>query len=224
MKDDEIPPLEFNGHILCDNTSKANCLNDYFESQSTVSNENDPLPDTWHYNSRLEQIILTEEEVRLAISNLDTRKAVGPDKIHNILLTKSISVITNPLTTLFNKSLTEGIFPSIWKTAYVTPIHKKGSKANCSNYRPVSLLSCVGKLLEKCIQKHIVNYLMTNNIITDSQSGFTQGDSTIYQLLGIYDDFCGALDKNIRTQAIFFDISKAFDKVWHRGLLHKLLI
>ena len=90
MKDDEIPPLECNGQILSDNTSKDNCVNDFFESQSTVSNEDDPLPDTWHYNSRLEQIILTEEEVRLAISNLDTRKAVGPDKIHNILLTKTI--------------------------------------------------------------------------------------------------------------------------------------
>ena len=68
----------------------------------------------------------------------------------------------------------------------------------------------------------MVNYLTRHNIITNSQSGFTQGDSTTYQLLGIYDDFCSALDRNVTTQAIFFDISKAFDKVWHRGLLHKL--
>ena len=92
----------------------------------------------------------------------------------------------------------------------------------CANYRPISLLSCVGKILEKCIKKHLTTFLNENSIISNSQSGFTQGDSTIYQLLSMYDDFSIAMDNNITTQAIFFDISKAFDKVWHRGLLHKL--
>ena len=68
----------------------------------------------------------------------------------------------------------------------------------------------------------MLQYLHQENILTTSQSGFRQGDSTIYQLLTIYDDFCSALDKRITTQAIFFDISKAFDRVWHQGLLHKL--
>ena len=66
------------------------------------------------------------------------------------------------------------------------------------------------------------NYLNANQIITSSQSGFTPKDSTVYQLLSIYDDFCKSFDSEITTQAIFFDISKAFDKVWHRGLLRKL--
>ena len=68
----------------------------------------------------------------------------------------------------------------------------------------------------------MVKFLNDNNIITSSQSGFTAGDSTIYQLLNIYDDLLNALDNNIPSQAIFFDISKAFDRVWHQGLLHKL--
>ena len=68
----------------------------------------------------------------------------------------------------------------------------------------------------------MLQYLNQEDIITLSQSGFKQGDSTIYQLINMYDDFCGALDKGIPTQAIFFDISKAFDRVWHRGLIHKV--
>ena len=114
--------------------------------------------------------------------------------------------LSEPLTYLFNQSLNEGIFPTVWKTAHVTPIHKKGDKEQCTNYRPISLLSCVGKTLEKCVHYHVSNYLNANQIITLSQSGFTPKDSTVYQLLSIYDDFCKSFDSEITTQAIFFDI------------------
>ena len=77
------------------------------------------------------------------------------------------------------------------------------------------------KTLEKSVHRHVSNYLNANQI-TPSQSGFSPKDSTVYQLPSIYDDFCKSFDSEITTQAIFFDISKAFDKVWHRGLLRKL--
>ena len=123
---------------------------------------------------------------------------------------------------MFNRSLAEGIVPTVWKTAHVSPIHKKGNKELCTNYRPISLLSCIGKCLEKCVQQHLFDYLKTYHIITCSQSGFIPKDSTVYQLLSIYDDLCKSFDNNIVTQAISFDISKAFDRVWHRGLIRKL--
>ena len=113
-------------------------------------------------------------------------------------------------------------FPTVWKTTHVTPIHKKGNKEQCTNYRPMSLLSCIGKTLEKCVHRHVSKYLNANQIITPSQSGFTPKDSTVYQLLSIYGDFCKSFDSEITTQAIFFDLSKVFDKVWHHGLLRKL--
>ena len=84
----------------------------------------------------------------------------------------------------------------------------------------MSLLNYVGKTLEKCVHRHVSNYL--NQIITPSQSGFTPKDSTVYQSLSIYDDFCESFDSEITTQVIFFDSSEAFDKVWPRGLLRKL--
>ena len=76
--------------------------------------------------------------------------------------------------------------------------------------------------MERCVHGHIFNYLKENNFLTVSQSGFIPKDSTSFQLLAIYDDFCQALDKRITTQSIFFDISKAFDRVWHAGLINKL--
>ena len=220
---DTIPPIEIETGTIYDNIDKAEAFNKYFNEQATVIGNDDPLP---HIDSREEIFVpfqLSTEEVTQAINNLDKNKAVGPDMVHNRLLISACPEIVEPLTNLFNKSLANGLFPEVWKKAHVIPIYKlKGDKSSCKNYRPISLLSCVGKLLEKCVQKHLVNFLKENSIITQSQSGFTSGDSTIYQLLSIYDDFVSALDRNIPTQAIFFDISKAFDRVWHRGLIHKL--
>ena len=78
------------------------------------------------------------------------------------------------------------------------------------------------KTRKKCVHRHVSNYLNANQIITPSQAGFTPNDSTVYQLLSPYDDFCQSLDSEITTQVIFFHVSEAFDKVWHRGLIRKL--
>ena len=91
-----------------------------------------------------------------------------------------------------------------------------------SNYRPISLLSCVGKVMERCVFKTLNNYFIEHNVITPFQSGFKSGDSTVNQLLKLYDSFSSALDSSKEIRVIFVDISKAFDKVWHKGLITKL--
>ena len=219
---DDIPPIEVGNETKYSNLDKANSFNEYFNNQSTIVADNDPLPNVNLLDTHLLPFNITIEEVTLIIKSLDTSKAIGPDLIHNKLLIVACPIIAKPLTSLFNRSLAEGTFPDVWKTAHVTPIFKKGDKSLCSNYRPISLLSCVGKVLERCVKNHLVDYLNQNKIISSSQSGFTYGDSTTYQLLNIYDDFAKSVDSYIKTQAVFFDISKAFDRVWHRGLLHKL--
>ena len=76
--------------------------------------------------------------------------------------------------------------------------------------------------MERCIHKHVYNYVLSNHILTPLQSGFVSGDSTTFQLLHTYHMFCEAVDKDKEVRAVFCDISKAFDRVWHKGLLHKL--
>ena len=169
-------------------------------------------PDLPQLDCQLNDITLSVSEVSNIIQNLDKSKATGPDQVHNTLLIAASSIIAEPLTILFNRSLSESKFPAIWKVSHVSPLHKKGPKEFCNNYRPISLLSCISKVLEKCIHKHVYNFLQYNNIITQSQSGFIPGDSTVNQLICIYNELCTSVGKGITTQAVYLEISKAFDR------------
>ena len=104
----------------------------------------------------------------------------------------------------------------------MSPLYKKDDPSLVSNYRPISLLNTIGKVMEKIIRKHIFNFFNENNVISCLQSGFVSGDSTVNQLVDIYNTFCKALDEGKEVGAVFCDISKAFDRVWHKGLLFKL--
>ena len=122
----------------------------------------------------------------------------------------------------FNISSTESIYPSQWKSALDMPLYKKRASNLPSNYRPISLLSCIGKLMERLVYKRIYNHLTVNNLIYKNQSGFLRGHSTVYQLIDIFHQICQSIDSKMYTCMIFCDISKAFDMVWHQGLLFKL--
>ncbi len=130
--------------------------------------------------------------------------------------------VSIPLAILFNKSLNECQFPAPWKIANVIPLFKKGCNQTASNYRPVSLLSCVGKVMERIMFKNIYNHLHMNQLIYDKQSGFLPGHSTVYQLIDIYNQICQSFNARQTTCMVFCDISKAFDRVWHKGLIFKL--
>ena len=158
-------------------------FNDFFIKEATLNNEDDTPPDIPQLDCQLDEIVLSVMEVKNVIKNLNKNKATGPGTIHNRLLIAAADVISEPLTNLFNRCLNESKFPSQWKIAHVTPLHKKGQKDLCRNYRPISLLSCVGKVLERCVQRHVYSFLQVNRIITPSQSGFIPGDSTVEQLV-----------------------------------------
>ena len=130
--------------------------------------------------------------------------------------------VSKPLAILFNRSISEGVFPNLWKLANVIPIYKKGAKSSVTNYRPVSLLSCCGKLLERIIFKHMYNFFLENNLLYKYQSGFLPKHSTTFQLVDIYHHICQSFDNKQFSCMVFCDISKAFDRVWHKGLLFKL--
>ena len=130
--------------------------------------------------------------------------------------------IAKPLTSLYNRLLKHNHFPNIYKYSHVIPLYKKGERFLPSNYRPVALLSNVGKGMERIIFKRIYNHLSANNLLYKYQSGFVPGHSTTHQLIDIYHHICQAFDHNQFSCMVFLDISKAFDRVWHAGLLHKL--
>ena len=104
----------------------------------------------------------------------------------------------------------------------MSPLYKKDDPSLVCNYRPISLLSSIGKVMEKIVHKHMFNYFNDHSLITCLQSGFVPGDSTVNQLVDIYNTFCKALDNGLEVRAVFCDISKAFDRVWHKGLIYKL--
>ena len=136
------------------------------------------------------------------------------------------SELVLPLKLIFENCLFKGIFPETWKCANVVPVHTKNEKNLKENYRPISLLPIFGKILEKLIFDSLYSHLLSENILNPNQSGFRPGDSTINQLVSITHSVYSALDCNptLDVRSVYLDISKAFDRVWHIGLLYKLRI
>lgn len=160
--------------------------------------------------------------MRDVLNKLNISKASGPDLINPRLLKEAADQLSLPLSIFFNRRIQEGRFPLSWKLANVIPVYKKDDRNMLNNYRPISLLSNVGKTMERCTHKHIYNYCICYQVLTPLQSGFIRGDSTTYQLMDIYNSFIEAVDSGKEVRLVFCDISKAFDRVWHQGLLHKL--
>ena len=117
---------------------------------------------------------------------LNPNNASGDDGISYKMIKGVSKSISKPLSILLNRLLNEGIFPDSWKIVDVIPIFKKGDRSSPSNYRPVALLSCLGKLQERIPFKNINNFLTDNNLLNKYQSGFLPHHSTVFQLIDIY--------------------------------------
>ena len=120
--------------------------------------------------------------------------------------------------------LEESVFPDDQKKSNVVPIHKRDSKNLIKNYRPISLLPIFSKIFERLIFNSLFNYFIQNKLFTECQSGFIPGDSCVAQLLSVTHEIYKSFDCNppYDIRGTFLDISKAFDKVWHKGLIFKL--
>ena len=128
----------------------------------------------------MESINIMKNAIEDIISSLPLNKATGPDKISHKLLKKTVGTVSEALCHLFNKSLLSSTYPSEWKKAHVMPLLKKAELNLASNYRPISLISCVGKLFERVVFKHLYNYFLSNKLLYKYQSGFQVGHSTVH--------------------------------------------
>ena len=148
--------------------------------------------------------------------------APGPDGIPVLLLKACSQQLSKPIRLLWQESISSGIVPSFYKKAYVSPLYKKGSRAEAPNYRPVSLTSHIIKIYERVLRKVMIKYLEENNILSCKQHGFRSGRSCLTQMLSHFDDIMLGLTNNVDTDSIYLDYAKAFDKVDHSLLLSKL--
>ncbi len=160
------------------------------------------------------------DTVILTIKSLQETKAVGSDGIPLRFLKDALPVIISYLTCIINTSLTTGIFPTAWKHALVVPLFKSGDINSVNNYRPISLMSIISKLLEKIFAKQLLQYLESNRMITNSQHGFRPKLSTETALIVITDKIYNMDNKSISLLTLC-DLSKAFDSVSHSILLSK---
>ena len=164
-------------------------------------------------------VTFSQDDIGKIIQNLNPNKAHGHDNISIGMLKICGSFIYGPLELIFKEALSTGLFPSHWKKRNIVPIHKKGDKQILKNYRPVSLLPICEKIFERLIFNELFNFFLENNLISPNQSGVKPGDSCINQLLYITHEIYNSFDEGLK---VFLDISKAFDKVWYKGLLFKL--
>ncbi|KAI5739375.1 hypothetical protein M8J77_018492 [Diaphorina citri] len=165
-------------------------------------------------------VIISESEVSSALLKLKEGAARGVDDISPVYFKKCAVQLARPLTLLFNESLQTGVFPNKWKVALITPIHKSGPKNEIKNYRPVSIISIIPKLLEKLIYDKIKDCL--NPLIIDSQYGFMKRRSTMTNLVSFSHYVGNSLDSGCQVDCIYTDFSKAYDKLNHNILIAKL--
>ena len=164
------------------------------------------------------------DEVLALIKRLKNSKAPGPDEIKPILLKNLPEPALQALTTILNNCLSSSYFPKAWKSAYTIMIPKPAKdQHDPTSYRPISLLNIMGKLLEKILTSRLAPFLETHNLLPNQQFGFRPQRSTINPLLELQTDTTRHTNLKECTAAVFLDIERAFDKVWHDGLIHKLI-
>ena len=165
---------------------------------------------------------VTEDTVLKIIDSLEPKSSCGIDSISNKLLKMIKNEILSPFTLIVNQSIKNGIFPDKLKIAKVAPLFKKNEDYLFENYRPISVLPSLSKVLERVIHTQLVDYFTKNNLFYENQYGFRNAHSTELAALELINRVIDNMDKNEVPLAIFLDLSKAFDTIDHKILLHKL--
>ena len=181
-----------------------------------------PTLDNVFNGAPLQDLSISQQMVENKLSKLKTNKSSAPDGFHSRVIKETASSIGLPLSILYNMSLTEGHVPQAWKEGNITPIYKKGSKKDAGNYRPASLTSVLGKVMESFIRDHLVDHMTKNTLFCEAYHGVVPGCSCMTQVLITLELWTEILDSGVSLDCIYLDFKKAFDSVPHERLLSKL--
>jgi ribonucleases P/MRP protein subunit RPP40 len=212
--------MKFEGVTETDPTKISNLFANFFRSvyvndNSQIQTEIEPV-----INDTLSSIHIDQLTVLKHLTNIQTDKGSGPDKIPPIFVKQTATALATPLTKIFNQSLKHGLFPSEWKISSVVPIHKGGDAHDVTNYRPICLLSVFSKIFEKIMHEIVMAHV--KSALNPKQHGFRASKSTLSNLLEYTDYITKALNDSAEVDSIYTDFAKAFDKVRHDILLLKL--
>ena len=220
-----VPTLMHNGISATTDLEKTEMLNEFFVSTFnhsipplTVSLPAGNLPP----KNFPHKLLCSVTETKHLLLALNIKKASGPDNIAASMLKEVAAEIAPSVTRLFNLSLVSGCLPLEWKRSHIVPIPKLDELSNASNYRPISLLCVISKLLEKHVYAIVLRHATSHNLISSCQWGFLSRRSTGTALLKVTTDWMQTLDKQESIMTVFFDLRKAFDSVPHQPLIEKL--
>ena len=217
--------------ILSNDLDKASAFSSYFSSVFTlddssaikiVDNEDNTSSNKINFVPLVSEIEFDDYNISKSLEKLNVCKSPGPDGLHPRILHETRKVISTPLRIIFERSLRMHQLPRDWINANICAIHKKGNKSDLSNYRPISLTSISCKVMEGFVRDHLLKHFIDNKLFNNNQFGFLKGRSTMLQLLHIMDEWTECLESGGQINAIYADFEKAFDKVSHKLLLHKL--
>lgn len=167
---------------------------------------------------------VSEETIGNLISGLRGGSSPGFDGITAVTLKKIKNYITKPLTYLINLSCETCVFPNIYKKAVITPLFKTGDPKLVNNYRPISLLSNLAKIIEKALKIYLLDYMKTQKIIHENQFGFQEGKSTLDAIMSLVEKITLAVDEGDKVMVVYKDMTKAFDTVPHTNLIETMIL
>lgn len=218
-----IGPLKrVDGTLAISDVEKSEILNAYFASVFTVDNSaNSAFP--LRTNEHMSFVIFDIDSIKKVMVKLSSSIACGPGGLQSLFFRNLAHVLAKPLSLIFEVSFCTGCLPSVWLEANVCPIYKKNDCRLPENHRPVSL-TCVGsKIMETVIRDKLLDFLLTNNLISNAQFGFMPRRSTCLQLIDCVNIWANSLNNSKCVDVVYLDFSKAFDKVSHIKLVSKLV-
>jgi hypothetical protein len=229
-KSDTVEKICKNDVTISEPVEIANCFNTFFTAVGQqISDSVPPVqknPEEFvNYDRAVPDLLLqntTPEHIQKVIKKLQPKMSYDANGVSSKMIKFIGDEISFPLAHIFNISLREGVFPEKLKLCRVIPIFKTGNPLECDNYRPISLLSSISKVLEKIVAQKLIAHLLDNDLLYVHQYGFLPNRSTEHNLLQIINYISNALNDGDFCIGVFLDLKKAFDVCSHEILLKKL--